>query len=376
MRLSAFDLVIVGKYFDSIQDFKNVSKTCKEYGGLIDLYHFNPIPLNHSEFKLFPHLETFNIYSENDKLLLREYKRMTKNYEVSTVHWYPVSYEFYSSIAIPRDHYKQYELAVPCSCWGNIDDYVDKIWSIKRKENVFVYEGDKSTEFIEQMNLMKTRNPSKFVTDPSTLDFSIFIQLHSISRFASVSQMKSVKTVILPLSITIIHSSTFHNFDIEYINLQDLKNLKEIGEEAFKCSKLKEVRFNDLCDLKVLPPNCFAYCGNLTRVHLSPGIKKLMKRSFAACSNLKDINVECAETIEEAFDQCHNLNKMGEIAEEIDINDAAQPAETPLDIGTTNDPRGVTDLDTSYLDPLDIDAIYEYIESSEMMMPSNIDYKP
>ena len=34
-------ILIISKYFDSIKDYINIEKTCKEYSGIIEEYHFN-----------------------------------------------------------------------------------------------------------------------------------------------------------------------------------------------------------------------------------------------------------------------------------------------------------------------------------------------
>ena len=62
MSLSQNDLMIIGKYFNTINDYMNLAKTCKN-NRLFELYHFNPIPLNNNIFKLFPNVETYHKYN-------------------------------------------------------------------------------------------------------------------------------------------------------------------------------------------------------------------------------------------------------------------------------------------------------------------------
>lgn len=60
MSLSRFDLMIVGKYFDNIFDFMNLTKVCKKYEFIMDMYHFNPVPdLN----TLFSNTRTKHLYN-------------------------------------------------------------------------------------------------------------------------------------------------------------------------------------------------------------------------------------------------------------------------------------------------------------------------
>jgi len=50
-KLSQNELLIIGKYFNTIKDFINLAKTCKTYS-LFELYRFNPIPLKKYIFKI------------------------------------------------------------------------------------------------------------------------------------------------------------------------------------------------------------------------------------------------------------------------------------------------------------------------------------
>jgi len=45
MSLSQNELLIVGKYFNDIYDYINLSKTCKNYEDILKLYKTNFIPI-------------------------------------------------------------------------------------------------------------------------------------------------------------------------------------------------------------------------------------------------------------------------------------------------------------------------------------------
>ena len=47
-------MMIIGKYFETNNDFINSMKVCKKYKQLVSLYHFNPI----NDFELFENMET------------------------------------------------------------------------------------------------------------------------------------------------------------------------------------------------------------------------------------------------------------------------------------------------------------------------------
>ena len=51
-------MMIIGKYFETNDDYINVMKVCKKYHDLVRMYHFNPI----SECELFENMQTQHFY--------------------------------------------------------------------------------------------------------------------------------------------------------------------------------------------------------------------------------------------------------------------------------------------------------------------------
>lgn len=57
-------MTVVGKYFETFEDFVNVEKACKEYRGLTAIYHYNPVPLRKQQMKVFTNLEKYFHYTK------------------------------------------------------------------------------------------------------------------------------------------------------------------------------------------------------------------------------------------------------------------------------------------------------------------------
>ena len=55
-------MLIVGKYFETNEDYINIMKTCKRYHNLTEMYHFNPI----SDCSLFENMESQYFYTEEE----------------------------------------------------------------------------------------------------------------------------------------------------------------------------------------------------------------------------------------------------------------------------------------------------------------------
>ena len=64
-RIDFHTMSVIGKYFESFKDFENIEKCCKEYRGLIDVYHYNPVPLRKKQMKLFIGLEKYLHYTKD-----------------------------------------------------------------------------------------------------------------------------------------------------------------------------------------------------------------------------------------------------------------------------------------------------------------------
>lgn len=64
-QLDAYSIMIVSKYFQNVQDFANLEKSCKKYRGNSALFHYNPIEFPNEDAlkKIFPNVETRHVYS-------------------------------------------------------------------------------------------------------------------------------------------------------------------------------------------------------------------------------------------------------------------------------------------------------------------------
>ena len=63
------ELMLVSKYFNTSEDYINIEKTCRNYRGLIERFHYNPIPiLENIDRKLFENIVFYHIYSKDQEL--------------------------------------------------------------------------------------------------------------------------------------------------------------------------------------------------------------------------------------------------------------------------------------------------------------------
>ena len=83
-KLGPYQLMIVSKYFESINDFKDLELATKKAKDNMEKFHYNPIPLTRETINHFSHLETLHVYRKGDEEFRERkfYKRII-HYEIS-----------------------------------------------------------------------------------------------------------------------------------------------------------------------------------------------------------------------------------------------------------------------------------------------------
>ncbi|ELP90186.1 hypothetical protein EIN_481900 [Entamoeba invadens IP1] len=66
-ELSGYHVMIVSKYFVTINDFINLELVCKKFRGNMEKFHFNPIPLNCKTLGYFSNIETLHLWNVNSE---------------------------------------------------------------------------------------------------------------------------------------------------------------------------------------------------------------------------------------------------------------------------------------------------------------------
>ena len=85
-QLGVYHLMIVSKYFKTIDDYINLELSTIKAKGNMEKFHYNPISLDKWSRKFFTSLETLHVYNKRDYHFTNEtfFKR---------IYWYGVDYE-------------------------------------------------------------------------------------------------------------------------------------------------------------------------------------------------------------------------------------------------------------------------------------------
>ena len=112
-------MMIIGKYFETNDDYINVMKVCKKYHDLVSMYHFNPI----NECELFENMQTQHLYGPEDKKTpgMHQY-----------VYWYH-----------PDKELEENEVIKPINAYKYVVNNIPKLeeWSGKKYSSV-LYDSD------------------------------------------------------------------------------------------------------------------------------------------------------------------------------------------------------------------------------------------
>ena len=66
-QLDRYSMMIVMKYFTSINDYYTIIQVCKKFQEIPDMFHYNPLPYSLAVDNLFPNIQTQYLYTYFDE---------------------------------------------------------------------------------------------------------------------------------------------------------------------------------------------------------------------------------------------------------------------------------------------------------------------
>ncbi|GAB1221128.1 hypothetical protein ENUP19_0065G0001 [Entamoeba nuttalli] len=308
MQIGYNEIMIVSKYFDDINDFINLEIGIKRFRGNMERFHFNPIPLNQYSRRLFPNIETFHIYKEEDEIF--EDGRIFKY-----VIWYKVSYSTYleekeemneyKNIEYTQEDRKKYGNTIPIevTSLGNRCFYGCNIQSIEIPTNVSEI-GNYC--FYECTSLISINIPTS-VSKIGNYCFYGCKSLTSINIPPSISEIgdycfeecSSLTSITIPTSVSEIGHGCFYECT-SLISINIPTSVSEIGDDCFdRCYSLKSI--NIPTSVTEIGDGCFYECSSLTLINIPSSVTSFGYKCFYGCGceeelkKNKTIPEECFE---------------------------------------------------------------------------------
>ncbi|EDR24622.1 hypothetical protein, conserved [Entamoeba dispar SAW760] len=314
MKLGHNEIMIVSKYFDSINDFINLEIGIKRFQGNIERFHFNPIPLNEHSRKLFSNIETFHIYDRKDKIF--EDGKINKK-----VIWYKLKYSTYleekqkgnicENIAYTKSDMMKYKNKIPSEV-KSLDEF-KSLTSITIPTTITKIECCcfLACDSLRNMNIDNLQFVSKeriFMNEPTLISIKIPESLQTIN--GKEVQKKDINEFIIPTTITKLGNECFSGCS-SLTTITIPTTIIEIGSSCFnECISLISINIPSL--INTIADSCFYECMSLTNIMLPSLVTKLGWNSFERCTSLKEINIPSlvSEIGMHCFSDCISLTSV------------------------------------------------------------------
>ncbi|EKE38633.1 hypothetical protein ENUP19_0347G0006 [Entamoeba nuttalli] len=230
-QVDPYSMMIISKYFATIDDFKNIQMVNKKYSNLMSKFHYNPVSLTVKTRKYFPKLQTLCLYNRKDELFNDRRIKTIKIY-------YEVSYE---------------------ECNRKVKDNV---------HYCHVYYSSR---------------------DLDTFGKNIPTKVCEIKEYCFSGFDLKKNCLIIPTNITSLKPSSFSDcLNLTHISIPS--SVVSIGRQCFiNCYELESISLPP--SVSFLGSDCFSDCYNLTGVTISSSIDRLGSYIFWDCYNLKELEI-------------------------------------------------------------------------------------
>ncbi|ELP83496.1 hypothetical protein EIN_377210 [Entamoeba invadens IP1] len=262
--LSLYELSCVAKHFDTTSQFVNLMKTCKKYSDICDVFFVNPIPLDEQNEKLFRHLTTQQITSEDAYIPPNKKNTLwfkKTNYKV--VKPFESNDNIMEEVTYRREDYLSFGIEVP-HCVNTI-----------------------GTKCFENCN-----GP---------------MLVNTIS--GSVKKIDLFTKVIIPDLVNTLDSFAFHNCT-QLTEVSLTPSITKIGEKCFEnCCMLSKISGieGENSALSQLGKGCFKNCVSLVSIAFPPKVSILPEKCFDNCNSLAEITAFPQLIGHHCFNNCNSL---------------------------------------------------------------------
>lgn len=285
-HIDIFHAMIVGKYFDSTDDFKNLEMTNKKYEGISERYKYYPVECDTPN--IFPNAKTYYVRNEN-------FIYTFPNENIKTIVYHVGSF----------DSNKFWQVLI-----RNLVNDVQWKQELKLNDPTnSAYGFDITyTSLIDGRKIVFKFNPSlDGIRFNSPADYNTFLFNCGISDERTTI---SLDRIIIPEGISEISEDAFKNCNfLTHVKIPN--SVKKIGSLAFyNCFSLKNITLPN--SLKKIEFGAFKGCHNLQSVTIPNSVEKIEMHAFGSCSSLVKIVIPDSVKIIEnfAFGQCRSLKSV------------------------------------------------------------------
>ena len=266
-RVTRTCMMTVGKYFRSINDFINLEKTCKEYGGIMEQYHFNPIMFEKDkEYMFFPEIETFHFYGNSWS---------KKEFDLNRINTLPNNTKI-RKIIVHED--------VSLNAIGSGNNNVD----FRHIKGIFTLGMDERINLLCGVNNRLGESTIKDLVIPTHitgLDNKCFCFNTFDNRYLSTR----IESIFIPTSVISLGNYCFSKcYGLTRVDIPT--SITKIPICCFdECTSLSSIQLPDT--IEYIDDSAFINCLRLSRISIPSHVKELNFKCFFNCVNLSTIKI-------------------------------------------------------------------------------------
>ena len=313
-HIDPFNIMVVGKYLDSVGDLQNLQMANKKYENLLNRYHFNPVGNTSKEqLDLYPNMETYRI-EKNFVQTFPDKKIMRLVYLPGSFNVNKFEEVVYMNKLFHADEWNR-EFALESE---NPMDGCQLIFTNKTtdKEIVFKfnpYVGGVLTSLIGYNSLLKECGiVGEELTAASVAPSGVFSIPESVESigYGAFEGCTGLTQVTIPESVDSIGVDAFKGCTgLTQVTIP--KSVDSIGENAFSgCTGLTQVTIPE--SVKSIRCGTFRDCNSLTNINIPNSVRNIGENAFKGCTGLTQVTIpESVESIGYgAFKGCTGLTQV------------------------------------------------------------------
>ncbi|ELP87599.1 hypothetical protein EIN_145830 [Entamoeba invadens IP1] len=307
-RLTGYHIMIVSKYFETIDNFIKLELVCKKFGGNMEKFHFNPIPLNFKTLGYFPKIETLHLWNAKNEnfgngFLINtkenidcENKPVFKKEFFCIIVWFDVDFETFDrnkslniefkNITYTQNDREKFGNNIP----SNVKSLGDNCFRCCSSLSSIAIPSSVTSVgygcFGECSSLGNVNIPSSVIS----INIGCFYKCINLSN------------VIIPLLVKSIDESCFYECGcLSSITIPS--SVTSIGDFCFRgCISLSSITISSI--ITSFGDFCFCECSSLRSVTIPSCVKSLGIQCFYGCSSLGSITIPSSVT---SIDNNYNL---------------------------------------------------------------------
>lgn len=266
-RLDGHSAMIIGKYFERIEDFQNLVMTNKKYRQIMEKYHYNPVEIDpEKQLAIFPKMETYRMEEYGSPNFVYTFPE-----GISRLLYLPGSFNGFDFKKIMKEN-------------GILDG------NGKYNEDWGCYLDVKKDGFMDGFKLIFQSSDKEIVF------------LFDVCKDARLNCVKDCVSLMCDCGL-----DEFIDLFLDFFYIP--QHVTSIGTYAFEgCNDLIKVHIPD--SVTTIGRGAFDCCFSLERIVIPNSVKNLGERTFCRCSNLESITIPTSvvDIDDSVFVGCESLN--------------------------------------------------------------------